>query len=77
MLIAGFYKYINMFIYYNRDSAIMIIITLINKARAFYNYVIIYYYRYCEMRLLLLIIIILLLLLSKNRVYEFKISFSF
>ena len=53
----------------------MNIIILINKTRAFYNYIIIYYYRYCEMRLLLLIIIILLLSLFKNHVNEFKVLF--
>ena len=66
-----------MFIYWNRDNVIVNIIVLINKARAFYNYIIMYYYRYCEMRLLLLIIITLLLLLFENRVNKFKVLFSF
>ena len=55
----------------------MIIIVLINKARAFYNYVVICYCRYCEMRLLLLIVMILLLLSPENRANEFKVSLLF
>ena len=55
----------------------MNIFILINKARAFYNYIAIYYYRYYKTRLLLLIVIILLLLLFENRVNKFKVLFSF
>ena len=63
-----------MFICYNRDSAIVIIIALINKARAFCNCVAMCYCRYCEVRLLLLIVVILLLLSPENRASEFKVS---
>ena len=66
-----------MFICYNRDSVIVIIVVLINRARAFYNCVAMCYCYYCEVRLLLLIIMILLLLSSENRVNKFKVLFSF